>query len=79
MAHKHCTQLGMLCQSRRPPCRGESCHRQHYFAPGVIDGKARRKRGPVERISFCVLVLAGLAAFSAVFGFALGYVNMGVL
>lgn len=79
MKHNNCNQLGVLCQSRTPPCRGVSCQRQHYFAPGVIEGMATRQQGLVTRIGFCVLVLSGLGAVCAVAGFALGYIPLQVL
>lgn len=55
-------------------------NRRHFFAPGVIECMPTcRKHGRVETISFYVLVVACLAALSAVFGFSLGYIHLGVL
>ena len=52
-----CNELG-ICQGRTPPCRGESCRPQHYFAPGVIDvGQARLQRMRMVR-RVCLRVAA---------------------
>ncbi len=55
-------------------------NRRHFFAPGVIESMpSGRKHGRVETISFYVLVVVCLAALSAVVGFFLGYIYVGVL
>lgn len=52
----------------------------HYLAPGVLDGPHRAPRRGLSlaraaRIGRALLMLAGLAALSAVLGFAAGYLQ----
>jgi len=69
LAVRTCDELG-VCQNKTPPCAG--C-RQHYFAPGVIEGGPKKRQA--RALMRWTLICMGLMATVAVVAFTAGYLS----